>query len=170
MKCRNCGRPLSRSAPICPSCGEPTRRRKGGCCGVIASAGMLLFLGLVAVVAISPKPSRPPAASAPTSATPAPAPAPASVMPGDSVQLVLPGGSGVFLARTDEAWNEMLDAENANSRELMGRLFSQQKVFRVPNGTPAIVVKTSVFSVFVQTTGEAFGGQEGWVQREFVTK
>jgi hypothetical protein len=98
---------------------------------------------------------------------PAPASPPTSNV-GDHVALGLPGGSGAWLAADDASWDEMIGAQNANSRALMDRLVQRGTVVCVPSGTRAVVVKNAFASRFVRVTNGPREGFEGWVQSEFV--
>lgn len=91
-----------------------------------------------------------------------------SLKPGAHVILYRDGVERVFLATTDAAWDELLDAENAQSVELLARLSEQGKLLMPKCGTKATVIKAGFSSVRVLiTTGEWASG-EGWIQREYV--
>jgi hypothetical protein len=78
------------------------------------------------------------------------------------------GYKRVFLATSDAAWYEMLDAQNANSVELMARLIDQGKVFSPKGGTVGVIVKNGVLSKLIRIKEGPFAGQEGWIPTELV--
>jgi hypothetical protein len=165
--CPDCGLQVSKTAPACPSCGRVLKRqpRQYGCCGGIILIALIGFVGLMILGTLSPHPPRPPA---PTGPPPPPAPSRPVAHVGDRAVLDRPGGIIVTLAVDDAAWDEMLDAQNADSRELMDRLVQQGRVIREANGNTVLVVKQGIFSVFVQVVDGIHNGAEGWVQSEFV--
>lgn len=97
---------------------------------------------------------------------PAPAAAAAPVV-GDPVIVEVPGNRRIWLA-SEDAWGEMLDAQNAGSAELMARLVERGKVIVAPNGSRGVLVKGAMLSCLVRLTDGALAGREGWIQREFV--
>lgn len=140
--------------------------KKGlGCCSFVALLG--IGLGAYFLIKAGPGPHKPPgtAANAKVAAT-----GPARKTPGvgDPCLLALPGGHGVWLAATDDSYNEMLDAQNAGSVALLERLADQGKVLYVGNGTRGVVVRTAVLSALVRVQEGPFRGEEGWVQKSFV--
>lgn len=149
-------------------------KKKGcfsGCLGTIAG----LFLICIILMAFASILTRKPDGQG-TAVSPTASPAPARTAPsrpvlhvGDRVVINLPNADyGPWLATSEDAWNEMLDAENAKSMELMNRLTEQGRVIRVQNGTPGVIVKTAFMSTLVRLTDGPFEGQEGWLQREFM--
>lgn len=78
-------------------------------------------------------------------------------------------GHGAWFATTDDAYAEMVDAQNAQSGALLGRLVTAGKAFREPEGSKLLIVRTSFGSVFCQVITGANVGNEGWVQKELVT-
>lgn len=149
------------------------REKKRGClsgCGsAVVLLGIIFGCVIVGVMVIGSKARRDVQNHVPSSSAPARAPAAQAVHTGDAVVIHLPGADyGPWLATSEDAWNEMIDAQNSKSGELMGRLMEQGRVIRVPNGTPGVVVKTSFLSLLVRLTEGDARGQEGWIQREFV--
>lgn len=94
--------------------------------------------------------------------------APRGIMPGDECDVGPDGGA--WFATTDAAWTEMLDAQNARSGPLLGRLVTQGKAFREPAGSTVLVVRTSVGTAYCRVVKGANEGAEGWTQRERLTK
>lgn len=76
---------------------------------------------------------------------------------------------GAWFAQTDEAFNDLVDAQNANSGPLIGRLLSRGVIFREPQGSRVRVVRVSFGSAWCRVEAGANVGQEGWVQRELIT-
>lgn len=95
---------------------------------------------------------------------------PQGIEPGMRAALYLPGGQGLWLAANDSAYDEMLDAQNAKSMELLGRLMERGLVVRELNGTQVLVIKNAMLSRFVRVLNGSNPGFEGWVQREFVRR
>jgi hypothetical protein len=87
---------------------------------------------------------------------------------GDLAVLDLPGGRGPYLATTDAAYDEMLDAENRKDTRYMGELLGSGKVHHLPNGVQVRVLEASTFSRKVRVLDGPLVGLEGWVQEEFV--
>ena len=82
----------------------------------------------------------------------------------------LSGGNVIGLAADDRSYDELIDAENAESQDLLDRLTGQGRVVWVPNGTGVLVIRRSMFSQFVKVMDGVHAGFEGWVQREFVVR
>ncbi len=95
-------------------------------------------------------------------------PAEPTLVVGDQVVLQDQGNSRVFLATSNWAWDEMIDAENAKSQDLMARLIRQGKVIAPKSGTVCVIVKNGFLSKLVLIKEGAYADQEGWVQMEFV--
>lgn len=76
---------------------------------------------------------------------------------------------GAWFAMTDQAYDDLVDAQNANSGPLMGRLLTRGVVFREPKGSHVLVVRVSWGSAWCRVTQGANQGDEGWVQRELIT-
>jgi len=95
-------------------------------------------------------------------------PAEPTLVVGDQVVLQDQGNRRVLLATSDWAWDEMLDAENANSADLIARLIRQGKVIAPKSGTVCVIVKNGSFSKLVLIKEGSFAGQEGWIQNELV--
>ena len=138
ISCPDCGRQVSKSAVQCPSCGHPFRASAKGkssisCCGLISAAIFVAVVGFISeFLALTPKGNLP---------APGQRPSPSSTPKiGDPVMLEVPGNARVYLATKDEAFDEMIDAQNANSWDLMNRLISQGKVVAPPNGTKGVLV------------------------------
>ncbi len=77
---------------------------------------------------------------------------------------------GICLARSDDAWYGMVAAKktlnsSSDNRSLMGLIYSQE-VAVVPEGTPAMIVETAIFSVKVRVIAGDMAGVEGWVENE----
>jgi hypothetical protein len=87
---------------------------------------------------------------------------------GDQIVVQAAGDVPVFLATSDAAWYEMLDATSAKSAELVARLILQGKVIAPKGGTAGVVVKTGVLSTFVLIKEGPYAGREGWIPSEFV--
>ena len=147
------------------------KRKPMGCVGrFVVACLLLLLLGLIGSALNGPGPGPGPAPRAPAQdSTPAPAPA-ASHSPGvgDLAVLHIPGNSYLYLAASDAAWNEMLDAENKRDAGWMGELVAAGKVLKVTNGTAARVLKLSFASRMVRIAEGPNAGSEGWIQLEFV--
>ena len=152
--------------------------RSGRRDGKVGCGGCLLVLvgGFVALVIIIAQ-NRPQGVPDPSGGgrlpgraqAPAPSrPAERSLAVGDAVILDVPGATRVYLATTDESWNDLLDAENAKSVELMSRLIERGRAIVVANGTRGVIVKNAVLSRLVRLTDGPSRGQEGWIQAEFV--
>jgi hypothetical protein len=182
--CPECGKTVSDRAVSCPHCGcefeddRPIRRssrggvvvQKRGCVGqtafgCAAVVGALMVLGCMGML-LSPRSAQnaAPDATAPVAAQRSEDPE--TLERGDSVTLFIEGNTNLFLATTDDSWNEMLDAQNAKTNALLIRLIRQGKVAMVANGEKATIVKTGFGSMYVMTDD----GIEGWIQREFVKK
>lgn len=164
-RCPDCGRSVSRDAASCPSCGRRIAKAGGksvGCCGLIV-AGFFALCLFSFILSVNKQPGSP----SPVAPSPSP-PSPPRPKIGDRVVLALPGGKVLWLAADDDSFDEMLDAENAQSIDLMARLMEQGRVAQVNNGTPALVVKTATFSTFVRVEGGLYKGFEGWTQFENV--
>lgn len=160
IRCPDCGKEISRKATNCPNCGRPWKKpaKQYGCGGCLV---VLLGFGVVAFVllAINSDPSRGPAIAPDTKAP--------SIQVGDTVVL-MPPGDVAMIAMTDEGWDEMLQAQNAGSRDLLLRLVEQRKLTAANKGTRAIVVKRAMMSTFVRILEGDTAGDEGWIQSEFV--
>ncbi len=87
---------------------------------------------------------------------------------GDQAMVQGKGNIPVFLATSDSAWYEMLDAVSANSAELVARLIRQGKVIAPKGGTMCVIVKVGLLSKLVRIKEGPLAGQEGWVDSEFV--
>jgi hypothetical protein len=85
-----------------------------------------------------------------------------------------PVGEGVVIATTDDAYDEMIVAQNAKDPQarvsLLSRLLRSGRILYFPNGTPVLVVNTGIFSVLVEVTEGEGAGRSGWVQRELARK
>jgi hypothetical protein len=86
---------------------------------------------------------------------------------GEGAVLVVPKSSQVWLA-VDDAWDEMIDAENAQDYEEMNILIGRGRVVRTPSGTRAKVIKRGFTSCKVRLRDGTVPGFEGWIQTEFV--
>lgn len=82
--------------------------------------------------------------------------------------VVVGPGHGAWFATTDDAYTEMIDAQNAKSGPLLGRLVETGKAFREPDGAKLLVVRRSFGSLFCRVIEGANVGSEGWVQKEMV--
>ncbi len=87
---------------------------------------------------------------------------------GDQAIVQGEGHTRVFLATSDSAWYEMLDAESTKSAELMARLIQQGKVIAPKGGTRCLIVKIGLLSKLVRIKEGPYAGQEGWIQSELV--
>jgi hypothetical protein len=178
--CPSCKAEVSTAAASCPGCGHPFKaaRRPTGCCGPIVLIGLGGFVLLLIVSASLPRPvpsptrsthvpkSAPRSASVPPKATTTEGPQ-STLGIGDEAILHLPGGRGVFLA-ADDAWDALIDAENARDMEEVAILMARGKAIRESNGTRVKVIEAGFTSCKVRVRNGANPGWEGWVQREFV--
>lgn len=158
--CPDCGANVSKSAASCPSCGRVLKKAaKQYGCGTLLAGAMALGVAAIVISAInSPRVADRPNVAVPTK----------MIKVGDHVILEVPKANRIFLATTDDAWDELIDAENAASQELIVRLINQGKAFSLPNNSKATVIKTAFASMFVRISEGELSGNEGWIQREFV--
>lgn len=81
---------------------------------------------------------------------------------GDEVVLERPGGGPVVLAVDEPTYSAMVDAEQDHDEELMALLGTKGRVFRVPSGTRAKVLRSATSSGRVLIRDGASLGFEGW--------
>ena len=97
-------------------------------------------------------------------------PPPFEARPGDRVALGYRGGKGsqVFLGRTFSDFDALVEAQNAESKDLLSILIAQNRVLMVPAGTQAVVEKRPAGSGFVHIVSGEHAGQSGWIQFEML--
>lgn len=93
-----------------------------------------------------------------------------NAQPGDRVVLGYRDGKGsqVFLGRTLSDFDALVEAQNAESKDLLAILISQNRVLMVPAGTQAVVEKRPAGSGFVHIVSGEHAGQSGWIQFEML--
>jgi hypothetical protein len=179
--CPDCGTQVSARAMSCPSCGRALKRpaRRFGCLGSVLIVGGVLLGGMCLISALTgrrPAPTRPgspqptpKAVVEPSAPRPAIPPTP-SLHIGDEAILSLPGAQAIFLASAEdeEAYDELIDAENASDIEGIARMMARGRAFRVPNGTRVKVIGSSFSSRKVRILEGPYLGEAGWVQADFV--
>jgi hypothetical protein len=90
--------------------------------------------------------------------------------------LELPGGTAVWMATTDDDWDDLIDAENfgaGGGKGAGGPIYRMAQAGRArvyPNGTRVRVRKTSFTARFVEVVDGDDTGRSGWVQVEFVRR
>jgi hypothetical protein len=94
---------------------------------------------------------------------------------GDTVFLVLPNAQphdlrSVWLARTDPAWDEMIDARRTGDNWKLDRLLASDLVFATESSTRAIVVGVSYSAYRVRLLDGPREGDVGWVGRRYVVR
>jgi hypothetical protein len=154
IECDDCGKKVSSRARACPGCGSPVPRRSRLVPALVWTTvgfSVLCVVGLFLDAA---------GVSKGTKGT--------GIAVGDAVRLESKGGSGVWLAADGETFDEMLDAQNSRSGELLRRLHEGGKVVYAPNGSVGVIVKSATFSRLVRVTDGPAIGFEGWVQGEYV--
>lgn len=163
--CPDCRAEISKKAVACPRCGRKMKAAKSfGCCGVVAVVLAVGFVGSMVMVAVSPSHPRDDTALAPVVSA---KPSTPTLNQGDEAEIFIAKASGGFIA-TDDAWDAMLDAENAKDEEEIVRLMARGEVDREPNGTQVKILKTGIASLKVRVRNGNSPDFEGWIQREFV--
>ncbi|MGP0065930.1 MAG: hypothetical protein ACLQGP_20315 [Isosphaeraceae bacterium] len=170
---------------------EPRTRKQGGCLSSCGSLGCLIATGTIIGLAVmimwtprSQKPIAPNVAPAPirtpdvrippvpdVASAPSRQPAPKwSASIGETGKLGYANGSdgAVWLALEESAWNDMLDAQNAQSLGALARLARAGKVKAYPVGTKVRVIHSGIVSRKVIVLDGEDSGDMGWVQVEFV--
>jgi hypothetical protein len=93
---------------------------------------------------------------------------------GDLIQVVFPGAGYAYLATSPEALRELCRLSKARSAaqagSLLGRLIEGGRVWVVPNGTQAIVVKNAWPMVQVRIIQGGLSGEVAWVPVEFAVR
>ena len=95
---------------------------------------------------------------------------PASKSPGvgDLAALYIPGNTLLYMAVREDAWDEMLDAENKADAAWIQEMVAAGKVAPLPNGIRVRVMKLSFASRLVRVQEGPDKGTEGWIQVEQV--
>lgn len=93
-----------------------------------------------------------------------------NAQPGDRVVLGYRGGKGsqVFLGRTLSDFDALVEAQNADSKDLLAVLIAKGRVLMVPAGTQVVVEKRPAGSGFVHIVSGEHAGQSGWIQFEML--
>lgn len=149
-----------------------------GCCGTIAVLFAAGLVGMCVIGMLLPKPpprqpAAPPAQVAvppPTAAGSIEPPAPSRPAKGEEGVLSLAGAGHVFIAVDDDAWDAMIDAENARDVEEIALLMAKGKVIREAVGTRVKVLERRITSTKVRVRDGNNPGAEGWIQYDFVAK
>ena len=112
-----------------------------------------------------------PAADADTDLQSAPAsPNPSWLDAGAAGRLIVPGADWVYLARTREAMDELIDAQNARDIDQVRALGQGGTVLSVPNNTDVVVVDATTLlrKVRIVEQDRTYTDAEAWIQADFV--
>jgi hypothetical protein len=131
---------------------------------------LLVVVAIAGAVLLSSRSDRP-ATNVPVVGAVEPKPKPQPrVGVGELGKLGYPGGGGhsVWVALDESAWNDMIDALNAQSLGALSRLAEKGKVKAYAVGTNVRVVRSGFASRKIIVTDGDDAGDMGWVQFEFV--
>lgn len=170
VKCRGCGQMVSKRAKLCPSCGEPAKRRTS-CLGLLGL--VLIVFVLAGVLSQNGRIRRDGAVPDQPHAQTKPPETKSSPNEGIAI-LDVPGAQYVWLAVGDADWDDFLDAENEaakggdGSTVLLKKMVAAGRAFLCNNKTRVRVLKSSFTARFVVILEGEFADSTGWVQSEFV--
>lgn len=99
-----------------------------------------------------------------------PTPKPSWLDVGAAGRIVVPDAERVYLARTQEAMDELIDAQNDLDVDRVRALGQAGKVVSVPNNTDVVVVDATTLlrKVRIVEHNRTYTGVEAWVQGDFV--
>ena len=170
ISCPDCHASVSRLAAQCPVCARPIAKskKKGGCIGRTIKLLIVGAAGILVLGAILNKGAKPPGGGQASVASPAAVAASRQIRVGSEVEIGSTNGKLWQLAATDEAWDRMLDAQNADDTAEIHRMAREGLVYLIPGGTRGKVMQVGVTSFKVRVLDGMQEGKSGWIQRESI--